>query len=88
MLNHCLDDPSKYIREIIATVMSDDTFRPESGPGSGSGPRIGRRISAPFRNIPLTPELIARGITDIVVQAKNMWIRGPRRPSFNLLLSR
>jgi hypothetical protein len=31
----------------------------------------------PFRNINLTPELIAAGITDIQVQAKTMLIRGP-----------
>ena len=30
-----------------------------------------------FRNIPLTAEIVATGITDIVVQAKNMMIRGP-----------
>ena len=40
--------------------------------------RIGpRQSSKPFRNIRLTPELIATGITECQVQAKNMLIRGP-----------
>jgi hypothetical protein len=56
--------------------MSDDTFRPESG--LESGPGIGRKQSVqPSRNISLTPEIIAMGITDIAVRAKNMMIRYP-----------
>ena len=38
--------------------------------------RRGRRQSSPqFRNIPLLPEIIAMGFTDIQVQAKNMMLR-------------
>jgi hypothetical protein len=66
--------------------MSDDTdiSRPEteseSGVGSGPGPGHERRGQPPqFRNIILTPEIVATGITDIAIQpkTKNMVVRGP-----------
>jgi AAA lid domain len=57
-------------------IMSDDTFSPQSG--LGPGPRIGRKQSVqPPRNISLTPEIIAMGITDIAVRGKDMMIRYP-----------
>jgi hypothetical protein len=39
--------------------------------------RRGRGQAPQFRNIPLSPEIIAMGFTDIQVQAKNMVLRGP-----------
>jgi hypothetical protein len=41
---------------------------------AGIGPR---QSPKPFRNIHLTLELIAIGITDLQVEAKNLLIRGP-----------
>ena len=49
--------------------MSEDT-------NTNNSSRQGRRQSSPqFRNIPLSPEIIAMGFTDIQVQAKNMMLR-------------